>query len=104
VADQVSVGFATSKDGACRPGTYRQVADTFSVLRRGIDPSPVPSFRSVANDERALHLAAVRTGVDAEAEGALLDAVSDALLEASVPASYKGASTSLAVDWTDHET
>jgi hypothetical protein len=104
VADQLSVGFATSKDGACRPATYRQVADTFSVFCRGIDPSPVPSFRSVANDERALHLAAVRTGVDAEAKGALLDAVSDALLEASVPASYKGASTSLAVDWTDHET
>jgi hypothetical protein len=104
VADQRSLGFAQSKDGECQRATYRQVSDTFSVLCRAIDPSPVPSFRSVANEERALHLAAVRTGVDAEAKGALLDSVSDALVEASVPAAYKGASSSLAVDWTDHET
>ena len=104
VAEQASLGFATSKDGECRSATYRQVSDTFSVICRGIDPSPVPSFRSVPDDARALYLAAARTGVDTEAKGALLDAVSDALVEASVPAAYKSASSSLAVDWTDHET
>lgn len=35
---------------------------------------------------------------------ALLAAVCDALMEASVPEHYKHASTSLAIDWTDHET
>ena len=104
VADQLSLRFATSKGGECRPATYRQVSDTFSVMCRAIDPTPVPSFRAVADHGRALHLAAARSGVDVEAKGALLDAVSDALLEASVPAAYKGASSSLAVDWTDHET
>jgi len=104
LADQLSLGFAQSRDGECHSATYRQLSDTFSVLCRGIDPTPVPSFRGVPDHERALHLAAARTGVDAEASAARLDAVSDALVEASVPAAYKSASSSLAVDWTDHET
>ena len=104
VADQLSLGFAQSKDGECRSASYRQVSDTFSVLCRGIDPTPVPSFRGVPDHERALHLAAARSGVDAQANAARLDAVTDALVEASVPTAYKGASSSLAVDWTDHET
>ena len=104
VADQLSLGFAQSKDGECRSASYRQLSDTFSVLCRGIDPTPVPSFRGVPDHERALHLAAARSGVDAEANAARLDAVTDALVEASVPTAYKGASSSLAVDWTDHET
>jgi hypothetical protein len=104
VADQLSIGFAQCTDGGWRAATYRQLSDTFSVLCRGIDPSPVPSFRAVPDDERALHLAATRTDVDALANAARLDAVSDALVEASVPAAYKCASSSLAVDWTDHET
>ena len=104
VADQLSVGFARSKGATCHRATYRQLSDTFSVLCRGIDPTPVPSFRGVPEQERVLHLAAARTGVDAEAKRALLDGVSDALVEASVPTAYKSASSSLAVDWTDHET
>jgi len=64
----------------------------------------VPSFRGVPDEERVLHLAAARTGVDAEAKRARLDAMADALVEASVPVAYKSASSSLAVDWTDHET
>ncbi len=104
LSDQLSLRFAQSKDGECHAATYRQLSDTFSVLCRGIDPTPVPSFRGVPDQERALHLAAARSGVDAEAKRARLDDVSDALLEASVPAAYKGASSSLAVDWTDHET
>jgi hypothetical protein len=104
LSDQLSVGFAQSKDGEFHRATYRQFSDTFSVLCRGIDPTPVPSFSGVPDDERALHLAAARTGVDAEAKRALLDGVRDALVEASVPGTYKSASSSLAVDWTDHET
>ena len=104
VADQLSVGFAQSKGGECHTASYRQVSDTFSVLCRGIDPTPVPSFRGVPDQERVLHLAAARSSVDTEAAAARLDAVSDALIEASVPAAYKSASSSLAVDWTDHET
>jgi hypothetical protein len=102
--DQLSLGFAQSNDGACHGASYRQLSDSFSVLCRGIDPTPVPSFRGVPDDERALHLAAARSGIDTEATAARLDAVSDALVEASVPAPYKSASSSLAVDWTDHET
>ncbi len=98
LSDQLSLRFAQSKDGECHAATYRQLSDTFSVLCRGIDPTPVPSFRGVPDQERALHLAAARSGVDAEAKRARLDDVSDALLEASVPAAYKGASSSLAVD------
>jgi hypothetical protein len=104
VAEQLSLGFAQDKDGECHGASYRQLSDTFSVLCRGIDPTPVPSFRGVPDNERVLHLAAARSGVDAEANAARLDAVSDALVEASVPGTYKGATTSLAVDWTDHET
>ena len=33
-----------------------------------------------------------------------MDQVSDALIEASVPEAYQHASSSLAIDWTDHET
>ena len=86
LSDQLSLGFAHSKDGECHAASYRQVSDTFSVLCRGIDPTPVPSFRGVPDKERVLHLAAARRGVDAEANAARLDAVSDALVEASVPA------------------
>jgi hypothetical protein len=104
VADQLSLGFARSIGAKCHFGTYRQFSDTFSVLCRAIDPTPVPSFRGVPDHARALHLAAARTGVEAEAKKVLLDGVSDTLLEASVPTAYKSASSSLAVDWTDHET
>jgi hypothetical protein len=104
VPDQLSVGFAESKDGECHSGTYRQFENTFSVMCAGIDPSPVPSFRGIEDSGRTLHLAARRSGVDTVAKAALLDHVGDALVEASVPATYKGASAALAVDWTDHET
>jgi len=104
VPDQLSLGFATSKDGATHSATYRQVSDTFSVMCHGVDPTPVPSFRSVPEAHRALHLAAARSGVDAVAKEAHLAQLCDALIEASVPAPYKNASRSLAVDWSDHET
>ena len=102
VADQLSLGFATGS--GTRGATYRQVSDTFSVMCQGIDPTPVPSFRGVAERHRGVHLAAARTGIDTQAKAALLAGLCDALLESSVPEIYKRASSSLAVDWTDHET
>ncbi len=60
--------------------TYRQVEYTFSVMRKALgklDPDGEPA--------------------------AALGLVVDALVEASIPATYKGASSSLAVDWSDHE-
>src|SRR6266508_2875987 len=67
-----------------------------------IDPTPVPSFRSVANDDRAGHLAHRRAGIDTETRQACLLAIVDALVEASIPDTHKHTSTSFAVDWTDH--
>ena len=103
VPDQLSLGFATSKDGATHSATYRQVSDTFSVMCHGVDPTPVPSFRSVPEAHRALHLAAARSGVDAVAKEAHLAQLCDVLIEASVPVAYQNASRSLAVDWSDLE-
>jgi hypothetical protein len=104
LADQLRLGIAVSSEDGIHVATYRQVADTFDVLTRPIDPSPVPSFRDVAVARRAEHLAEARRGTDAPAARAALDRVVDALVEASVPDRYKSASSSLAVDWTDHET
>ena len=84
--------------------TYRQFEDTFSVMCRLIDPSPVPSFQGVAEPARRAHLRSWRAGVDEKAASERLHRLVDALLEASVPEAYKRASSSLAVDWTDHET
>ena len=68
-----------------------------------IDPSPVPSFRGVAPTGRAEHLAKRRKGVESAVKGAMLVALTDAILEASVPEPER-ARRCLAVDWTDHET
>ncbi len=87
-----------------RTVSYRQFEDTFSVLVSVLDPSPVPSFRGVGEDDRAAHLDTARAGVDTVSRRALLDAVTDALLEASIPEAYRVSPSSLAIDWTDHET
>ena len=65
---------------------------------RAIDPSPCPSYRGVADEDRAHHLAQARSGVDVTAATERLCSVMDALVEASVPGAYEGASRSLAVD------
>jgi hypothetical protein len=104
VRDQLALGFATFDAGDYDTASYRQVSDTFSVMCGGIDPTPVPSFKGVADHQRAPHLEDARTGIDVEAKDGLLHQVIDALLEASVPEAYKSASSSLAVDWTDQET
>ena len=91
-------------NGECHVATSRQYEDTFSVMCRSIDPSPVPSFRGVPENERAGYLEEARAGIDVASRSAALRQVADRLVEQSVPDEYKSASRSLAVDWTDHET
>jgi hypothetical protein len=80
-ADQARLGVVvTWKTGPHRL-SYRQVEYTFSVV-----------VAALAREEP--------DGTASE----LLGQLSDALLEASIPPTYKSASSSLAVDWTDHET
>jgi len=102
-AQRLRLGAACTTDDGLVEVTYRQFSDAFAILMAPIDPSPVPSFRGVAEDERGTHLASVRDGVDEEVCAARLAQVADALLEASVPEPHKTASSSFAVDWTDHE-
>jgi hypothetical protein len=101
--EQLAVGVTTIRHGECRLATYRQYEDTFSVICRAIDPSPVPSFGGVAEGDRAARLEAARAGIDTGAGTAGLHQVIDDLVEASIPERYKMASSSLAIDWTDHE-
>jgi len=62
------------------PGRFRQVEHTFSVLRHALEkPEPDGSC------------------------SAPLSQVTNAIVEASVPVEFKGASSSVAVDWSDHE-
>jgi hypothetical protein len=102
--DQLRLGVQVAKDGVAHGVTYRQFSQTHQVMIRAIDPSPVPSFKAIAEEDRAAHLAAVREGVDVEKTMTRLLFVLDSLVEASVPEPYKRASSSLAIDWTDHET
>ncbi len=104
-ADQVVLGFAVvDAEGEYHLATYRQFSDAFSVMCTSIDPTPVPSFKGVEENDRRSHLEAARASVQAEARQRALHQVTDALVEASVGEPYKSASTSLAIDWTDHET
>ncbi|MGH9294505.1 MAG: hypothetical protein ACRD0B_04160 [Acidimicrobiales bacterium] len=104
VSDQLRLGAACFSESGIEAVTYRQFSDAFSLLISPVDPSPVPSFRGVAEDDRRSHLVAARAGVDAEACRARLFQVTDALLEESIPVAYRLSPSSLAVDWTDHET
>ena len=104
LGDQLALKVAVVGNGECQVATYRQIEDAFSVMCRSIDPSPVPSFQGVSETARAAHLEAVRARIDVSSRSAALSWVADALLEASVPDTYKTSGTSLAVDWTDHET
>lgn len=106
VSDQVRLGALASSAEAdgLRTASYRQFSHTHQVMVGAIDPTPVPSFRGVYEEDRASQLAEARAGVDHEAMAERLALVLDALVEASVPEGYKKASSSLAVDWTDYET
>jgi hypothetical protein len=92
--------FDAEPGGAKRSATYRQFTNT----HRAIDPSPCPSFKGVAENDRHAHLVDHRLGVDPLQAVLRLETVMDALIDASVPEAYKNASRSLAIDWTDHET
>ncbi|MDA8311900.1 MAG: hypothetical protein M0Z46_15070 [Actinomycetota bacterium] len=63
VADQVRLGALGTADGALHPATYRQFSHTHQVMVAGIDPTPVPSFKGVFEEDRAAHLAAAREGI-----------------------------------------
>ena len=79
--DKVRLGVVVDFHGAPHQLTYRQVEYTFRLVARAL-ANKVPA---------------------GEPSKTLLNVVGD-LLDASIPAIYKDASTSLAVDWTDVET
>ena len=101
--DQLRLRVAVHQETGIRQATYRQFEHAFSLLVAPIDPSPVPSFRRVATNERASHLVSLRRDLDIALRQALLDELVDALVEASIPETDRYGS-SVAVDWTDHET
>jgi hypothetical protein len=79
--DQARLGVTADRKGRPHLLTYRQVEYTFGLAARALakdGPDGLPSPE--------------------------LQAVCDGLLEASVPAQFKDASTSLAADWSDLET
>jgi hypothetical protein len=104
VFDQLRLGVACHGPNGLHIATYRQFEDAHEVMMRAIDPSPVPSFKGVEEQGRGEHLRVTRRGIDPHTARRRLDDVVDALLEASVPDDYKAGSSSLAIDWTDHET
>lgn len=79
--DQHRLGVVVDWRAGPHPLTYRQVERTFGLI-----------VEALGRDGRG--------GAPSDA----LSEVVDALMEASVPARYGRASSSLAVDWTDHET
>ena len=103
-ATRLRLGAAVTRTGTLSDATYRQFSHAHRTMIGTLDAAPVPSFRGIAEDERATHLEAARQGVDAQAAEARLTFVLDQLVEASVPSRYKTLSSALAVDWTDHET
>jgi hypothetical protein len=103
-ATRLRLGAALTRTGTLCDATYRQFSHAHRTMMGTLDPTPVPSFRGVTEDDRATHLEAARQGIDAESVEARLTFVLDQLVEASVPSRYKSLSSALAVDWTDHET
>lgn len=101
-ADQARLGILVKGRAGPHRLTYRQVERTFGSLVATMDPSPVPSLAGVEPAGRAERLAEVRAGVDVQGAQARLTRFCDALVEASVPERHKDASTSVAVDWSDH--
>ena len=103
-ATRLRLRAALTRTGTLHDATYRQFSHAHRTMVGAIDPAPVPSYRGVTEGDRAAHLEAVRDNIDTEAQEERLQSVLDQLVEASIPARYKGGSRSLAVDWTDHET
>jgi hypothetical protein len=103
ISDQLRLGVARHAQNGLETASYRQLEHSFSQMMAPIDPSPVPSFRGVAPTGRAEHLAKRRKEVEPAVKEAMLVALTDALMEASVPEPERQRRC-LAVDWTDHET
>ncbi|MGH9092272.1 MAG: hypothetical protein ACRDZR_12990 [Acidimicrobiales bacterium] len=100
-ADRRRLGVTVLRLGRVHTLTYRQVERTFSVMTTTMDPTPVPSFAGVEPEDHAAHLAAAHAGAPPDAD-VTLRAVVDLLCEASIPGQWRDASSSYAVDWTDH--
>lgn len=81
VDDQHRLGVVVDWRTGPHPLTYRQIERTFGLVVDAMARDAAPGLPSDA-----------------------LSGVVDALMEASIPERYKQASSSLAVDWTDHET
>jgi hypothetical protein len=103
IPDQIRLGVARHSRNGLKIATYRQFEHSFSQMMAPVDPSPVPSFRGVAPTGRAQYLAERRKGIESACKQAMLFALTDALLEASIPEKDRSRRC-LAVDWTDHET
>lgn len=104
VSDRIRIGAHCSTREALGDPTYRQFSSTHDVLVKVFDPTPVPSFRGVEAKDRQAHLDAARHGIDVKGVSSAREEIVDRLVEASVPGPYKQMSSSLAIDWTDHET
>jgi hypothetical protein len=103
-ADQRRLGVIAATAHGDHTLTYRQLERTHTSMIATIDPTPVPSFAGIDDNERAAHLAATRVGVDAAERQSRLLTFCDALVEASIPPAHRHDSTSVAVDWSDHAT
>jgi hypothetical protein len=87
--DKVRLGVIVVRRGRSHELTYRQVEYAFSVMVGIMDCARVrtrcrSSLRVAGADE-------------------LLSLLADEVLEATIPERFKALSSSLAVDWTDHE-
>lgn len=50
------LGVAVTKTGSLHDATYRQFSHAHRTMLSAIDPAPVPSFKGVAEDDRAAQL------------------------------------------------
>ena len=104
VRDRISLGVSWHEPTGIRTITYRQFADTHQVMVRAVDPSPVPSLRGVAPEQRVAHLNELRSTIDQDMARSKLHEITDAIVEQSIPARYRSDVSDLAIDWTDYET
>ena len=68
VSEQARLGVLASPcGGALHPASYRQFSHAHQVMVGAIDPTPVPSFKGVYEEDRASHLAKARADVGKDA-------------------------------------
>lgn len=92
-------------DGEIHDLTERQIYRLFANFISVIDPTPVPGFKGVAIVDRQTKIDSVQPS---DEELSILEErlqqVANRLLEGSIPAQFRNASTSYALDWTDADT